>query len=95
MLQPINNRVLIREVEEETIRPSGLVLTDSANAGDALVRAEVLAVGPGAWVKGERVPVEVSVGDSVLVSRYAGASVTVEGEDLAMIFDTDIFAVVQ
>ena len=94
MIQPTSNRVAVRHVEEETTRASGIVLVASASTGDASVRAEVIAAGPGVWVKGERVPMSVVVGDTVVVPRYAGVEVEVDGEKCVILNETDILAVV-
>ena len=79
-IKPLGSRVAVRHIEQETTRASGIVLVDSAAMGDASIRAEVIAVGSGAWVKGERVPMSVASGDIVLVPRYAGTEVEVGGE---------------
>ncbi len=94
-LKPLGDGVIVRKPEEkETTRASGLILTDSSATGDGLVPVEVVAVGRGRVVDGQTIPVEVSVGDTVYVSRYAGTTVSVDGEELTYLHERDIAAVV-
>jgi len=94
MLKPLGNRVLLEIVEEETTTPSGIVLPDSAKEKPQF--ATVVAVGEGKLLdSGERLPVEVSVGDKVLFEKYSGSEVKHEGTEYLVVKDTDIIAVAE
>ena len=94
MLKPLGNRVLLELVEEETTTPSGIVLPDSAKEKPQF--ATVVAVGEGKLLdSGERLPVEVSVGDKVLFEKYSGSEVKHEGTEYLVVKDTDIIAVAE
>jgi chaperonin GroES len=94
MLKPLGNRVLLEIVEEETTTPSGIVLPDSAKEKPQF--ATVVAVGEGKLLdSGERLPVEVSVGDKVLFEQYTGSEVKYEGSEYLVVKDTDIIAVAE
>lgn len=92
MLKPLGNRVLLEVFEEETTTPSGIVLPDSAKEKSRL--AKVVAVGEGKLLdNGERLPLEVSVGDKVVFEQYAGTEIKHDGTEYLVVKDTDIIAV--
>ncbi len=94
MLKPLGNRVLLEVVEEEQTTPSGIVLPDSAK--EKPTYAEVVAVGEGKLLdSGDRLPVEVSVGDKVVFEQYAGTKLKHDGTEYLIIKDTDIIAVAE
>lgn len=93
-VRPIRNRVIIRRIEEERTTSTGIVLPDSAMVDEGCVRALVIAVGPGVYDKGNLIPPSVAEGDTVIVSRYGGVEVTIEGDDLVIVNDQDILAIV-
>lgn len=94
MLKPLGNRVLLEIFEEEITTASGLVLPDSAKEKPQL--AKVLAVGEGKLLdNGDRLPVEVSIGDQVVFEQYAGTEIKFEGNEYLIIKDTEIIAVVE
>ena len=90
-LKPLGDRVLIRAEDNEETLPSGLVIPDTAK--EKPQEGTVLAVGPGAIQDGERVPLEVSEGDRVIFSKYGGTEVKVDGEELLILSERDILAV--
>ena len=93
-LQPLGDRLIVEVLEEEETTTSGIVLPDTAK--EKPQRGRVLAVGPGARNdSGEIVPMEVAEGDEVLYSKYGGTEVKVEGEDLLVLRESDVLAVVQ
>jgi len=93
MLKPLGDRVLIRPSEEEEVTSAGIVLPDTARKRPQ--EGEVLAVGSGRMLdSGERVPINVKVGDVVIYSKYAGTEVKLGGEDM-MIIDEDSILVVR
>jgi chaperonin GroES len=93
MLQPLSNRVIIRPTAEDSVRESGLIIPEVA--AEKPQGGVVLAVGPGAFTdKGVRVVPEVSEGDAVLYSKYGGTEIRVDGEDLIVIKESDVLAVI-
>ncbi|MDO5694286.1 co-chaperone GroES [Aeriscardovia aeriphila] len=93
-LKPLEDKVIIKQAPAETTTASGLVIPDSAK--EKPQQGEVLAVGPGTRNdKGERIPVDVKVGDEVLYSRYGGTKLTYKGEEYLIVSARDILAVLQ
>lgn len=92
-LKPLSDRVVIKMVEAEETTVSGIILTGSAKEKPQV--AEVLAVGPGGVVDGKEVVMQVKVGDKVITSKYSGAEVKIDGEDLIIVRQNDILAVVE
>ncbi len=89
MLKPLADRVVIKMIENEETTKSGIILAGKAQEKPQF--AEVLEVGPGT----EKVKMEVKKGDKVVVSKYAGTEVKYEGEDLIIVSQNDILAVVE
>lgn len=92
-IQPLADRIVLKvaEVAEEKTK-SGLYVPDSAK--EKPQEAEVLAVGPGALnEKGDRIPMEVKVGDKVIFSKYAGLEIKVDGEEYLVLSERDILAI--
>lgn len=93
-ISPLEDRIVIRQSEAETTTASGLVLVDSAK--EKPQQGEVLAVGPGRIDdKGNRVPMDIAVGDKVIYSRYGGTEVKHDGEDYLILGARDILAKVK
>ncbi len=93
MLKPLADRVVIKMIESEETTKSGIILASSAKEKPQI--AEVLAVGPGGNVEGNNIEMYVKKGDKVVVSKYAGTEVKYEGEDLIIVKQNDILAVVE
>ena len=93
IIKPLADRVVIQMVESEETTKSGIVLPGSAKENPLV--AEVVAVGPGAVVDGKTVPMEVKVGDKVLISQYAGTTVKLDGKENIIVRQSDILAVVE
>ena len=91
-LVPLGDRVVLKQTEKEETTKSGIIL--AAKAQEKPVTAEVIAVGPGGVVEGKEVKMEVSVGDKVLTSKYAGTEVKVDGEEYTILRQSDILAIV-
>ncbi len=91
-LKPLGDRVLIKVEESDNALPSGLVIPDTAK--EKPQEGLVLAVGPGAYHDGQRVALDVKEGDRVLFSKYGGTEVKVDGEDLMILNERDVLAVV-
>jgi chaperonin GroES len=93
-LKPLGDRVLVKPVEEEETTASGIVLPDTAK--EKPQKGEVLAVGDGKLDDdGKRIKLDVSKGDEVLYSKYGGTEITVEGEDLLVLRESDVLAIVE
>jgi chaperonin GroES len=91
-LKPLGDRIVVKPQDEaESSLPSGLVIPDTAKEKPQL--GEVLAVGPGEYKDGERIPVDVSVGDVVFYSKYGGTEVKHNGEDLLVLSSRDVLAI--
>jgi chaperonin GroES len=93
-LRPLHDRVIVKRLEQETKTASGIVIPD--NAAEKPDQGEVLAVGPGKRNdKGDFVALNVVVGDRVLFGKYSGQTVKVDGDELLVMREEDLFAVVQ
>jgi chaperonin GroES len=94
-LKPLGDRLLVRPVEEEETTASGIVLPDTAK--EKPQKGKVLAVGEGRYDEdGEkRIPLDVKEGDEVLYSKYGGTDITVDGEDLLVLRESDVLAKVE
>lgn len=92
-LKPLYDRVIVKADEAEEKTASGLILADTAK--EKPTRGTVVAVGEGKFNdKGERVPLDVKVGDTVIYSKYGATEVKNGAEELLILRDTDIYAVV-
>ena len=91
MIKPLGDRVVIEAIAKEETTASGIVLPDTAK--EKPQEGKVVAVGSGALKDGERIPLEVKVGDRVLFSKYAGTEVKFEGKELLIMRESDILAV--
>lgn len=91
-LKPLGDRLIVKPIEEEETTASGIVLPDTAK--EKPQKGEVVAVGDGRWDEdGEkRIPLDVAAGDEVLYSKYGGTEVTVEGDELLVLRESDVLA---
>jgi len=89
-IQPLEDRVVISPSEETESMRGGLYIPDTAK--EKPTQGEVIAVGPGRYEKGERVPVDVKVGDKVIYGKYSGTPFTVEGDEVIIIKAGDVLA---
>ena len=92
-IKPLADRVVIKSVEAEETTKSGIILTAAAQEKPSI--AEVVAVGPGGVVDGKKVEMFVKVGQKVLISKYSGTEVKVDGEEYSIVRQDDILAVVE
>jgi chaperonin GroES len=92
--RPLGDRVLVKRVEEETKTKGGIIIPDTAK--EKPQEGEVLAVGPGARNEksGERVELDVKVGDRILFGKWSGSEVKIDGDDLIIMKESDILGVV-
>lgn len=93
-IRPLNDRLLVKRLEEETTTAGGIIIPDSAKEKPA--EGEIVAVGPGKVSdKGDRVALQVTVGDRVLFSKYGGTDVKLDGEDYLIMREDDILGVIE
>jgi chaperonin GroES len=94
-LKPLGDRLLVQPVEEEETTASGIVLPDTAK--EKPQKGKVLAVGDGRYDEDgdKRIPLDVAEGDEVLYSKYGGTDITVEGEDLLVLRESDVLAKIE
>jgi chaperonin GroES len=93
-LRPLHDRVIVRRVEEEKMSSGGIVIPD--NAAEKPIRGEVLAVGNGKVLdNGEQRGLDVKVGDNVLFGKYSGTEVKVDDEELLVMREDDIMAIIE
>ena len=92
-IKPLADRVVIKMLEAEETTKGGIILTSSAQEKPQV--AEIVAVGPGGIVDGEKVEMEVKVGDKVLISKYAGTEVKVDGVEYTILRQSEVLAIVE
>ena len=91
-LRPLHDRVIVKRLEEEKKSAGGIIIPDQA--AEKPLKAEVVAVGPGKITDdGKRQAPEVKAGDTVLIGKYSGTEVKVDGDDLVVLREDDIMAV--
>ena len=89
-VQPLADRVAIRPLEETETMRGGLYIPDTAK--EKPQQGEIIAVGPGRVEKGEKVPMELKVGDRVLYGKYSGTEVKIDDEDILIVKESDVLA---
>jgi len=93
-IRPLNDRILVKRVEQEEKTAGGIIIPDSAKEKPA--EGEVVAVGNGKLAdNGERIAMEVKVGDTVLFSKYGGTDVKIDGEDYLIMREDDVLGIVE
>ena len=90
-VSPLADRVVVRSLEGHEQTRGGLFIPDTAK--EKPQEGEILAVGPGRFEEGARVPMDVKVGDKVLFGKYSGTEVVIDGESLLILRESDVFAV--
>ncbi len=91
-IKPLADRVVIKMVEAEETTKSGIILAGSAKEKPEV--AEIVAVGPGGVVDGKEVKMELKVGDKVLISKYAGTEVKLDGVEYTILRQSDVLAII-
>jgi len=92
--RPLHDRVLLRRFEEEERSAGGVIIPDTAK--EKPMQGEVVAVGPGARnVEGEIIPLDITVGDRVLIGKWSGTEVKLDGEELLILKESDILATIE
>jgi len=93
-IRPLQDRVIVKRMEEETTSAGGIVLPDSAT--EKPIRGEVLAVGPGKILdSGDKRPLDIKVGDTVLFGKYSGTEIKIDDEELLVMREEDIMGVIE
>jgi chaperonin GroES len=93
-IRPLNDRILVKRLEEEEKTAGGIIIPDSAKEKPA--EGEIVAIGPGKLNdRGERVAMDVAVGNRILFSKYGGTDVKLDGEDFLIMREDDILGVVE
>ena len=92
-LRPLADRVIIKQIEAEETTKSGIILTSAAQEKPQVY--EVVAVGPGGFVDGNEVEMIVEAGDRVITGKYSGTEVKVDGQELTIVRQNDILAIVE
>jgi chaperonin GroES len=89
---PLADRVVVKALEETESMRGGLYIPDTAK--EKPQQGEIVAVGPGRFDEGKRVPMDVKVGDKVLYGKYSGTEVTLDGEQYLILRESDVLAVI-
>ena len=89
-IQPLEDRVVIWPDDEAETMRGGLYIPDTAK--EKPTQGEIVAVGPGRVEKGQRVPMDVKVGDKVLYGKYSGTNITLDGDEVVIVKSSDILA---
>jgi len=93
-IRPLHDRVVVKRMEEETTSPGGIVIPDTAT--EKPIRGEIIAVGNGKILdSGEKRPLDLKAGDKVLFGKYSGTEVKVDGEELLVMREDDVMAVIE
>ena len=92
-IKPLFDKVVLKSAEVEETTKSGILLTGSAKEKPQM--SEVVAVGPGGMVNGKEVVMTVKVGDRVIVGKYTGTEVKLDGEEYTIVSQSDILAIVE
>jgi chaperonin GroES len=93
-VRPLHDRVIVKRLEEERTSPGGIVIPDTA--AEKPVQGKIIAVGKGKILEDGNVrPLDVQVGDKILFGKYSGTEVKVDGEDLLVMREEDVMAVIE
>ena len=93
-VRPLADRLLVKRIEEEEVKRGGIIIPDTAK--EKPQQAKIIAAGPGRVnEQGKRVPMNVKKGEKVLVGKYAGTEVKIEGDEFLIISEDDVLAVIE
>jgi len=92
-IQPLNDRILVKRIEEEQKSAGGIIIPDTAK--EKPLQAKVIAVGPGRWEKGMRYPLDVKAGDTVLIGKYSGTEVKINNEEHIILREDEVLATIE
>ncbi len=92
-VRPLADRILVRRLEEQESKRGGIIIPDTAK--EKPLEGEVIAVGPGRMnEEGKRIPLDVKKGDRVLIGKYSGTDVKIEGNEYVILREDDVLAIV-
>ncbi len=91
-LQPLHDRIIVKPAEAEETTKGGIILPDTAK--EKPMQGEIVAAGKGKVENGNLIEMQVKVGDKVLYGKYSGTEINVDGEELLMMRESDVFAVI-
>jgi chaperonin GroES len=91
-VKPLADRILVRRLDEPEVKQGGIIIPDTAK--EKPQQGEVIAVGPGRFEDGKRIPLDVKKGDKVLMGKYSGSEVKIDGKDYIIIREEEILAIV-
>ena len=92
-VKPLADRILVRRIEEKAVKKGGIIIPDTAK--EKPQEAEVVAVGPGAIGEdGKRIPMDVKKGDRILIGKYAGTEVKIDGKEYIIMREEDVLAII-
>jgi chaperonin GroES len=89
---PLYDRVLLKRAEEQEVKQGGIIIPDTAK--EKPLEAEVIAVGKGRKEEGKIIPLQVKPGDKVLIGKFSGTEVTIDGDELVIVREEEILAIV-
>src|ERR1700692_620884 len=93
-IRPLHDRVIVKRLEEEKTSPGGIIITDTA--AEKTVQGKIVAVGKGKILEAGQVrPLDVKIGDKILFGKYSGTEVKVDGEDLVVMGEEDVMAIIE
>lgn len=92
-IKPLSDRVVVKMLEAEETTKSGIILAGSAKEKPTI--AEIMSVGPGGIVEGEKVEMYLKAGDRVLLSKYAGTEIKLDGQEYTILRQSDVLAIVE
>ena len=91
-VKPLNDRILVKRIDEETKSSGGIIIPDTAK--EKPIEGRVIAVGPGKWEKGERRPVDLEAGQRILFGKYSGTEIKIEGDEHLILREDEVLAVI-
>ena len=91
-VKPLADRILVRRLDEPEVKQGGIIIPDTAK--EKPQQGEVIAVGPGRFEDGKRIPLDVKKGDKVLMGKYSGSEVKIDGTDYIIIREEEVLAIV-
>ncbi|RJP22471.1 MAG: co-chaperone GroES [Candidatus Abyssobacteria bacterium SURF_5] len=92
-VKPLADRILVRRIEETEVKKGGIIIPDTAK--EKPQEGEVVAVGPGATGEdGKRIPMEVKKGDRILIGKYAGTEVKIDGKEYIIMREDEVLAII-
>ncbi len=93
-LQPLHDRILVRPAQPEQTTAGGIIIPDTAK--EKPQEGEIIAIGTGRTTEdGKLIPMNVSIGDNIMYGKYGGTEITVNGEDLLIMKESDVYAIIK